>query len=57
MSSKNVNSSQPTGIIPVAKLLYKNGGFTQFYKGFGAQWFGFAPFTIIQLVLWEQLRS
>ena len=47
MSSKSVNSSVPSGIIPNAKILYNNGGLKQFYKGFGAQWFGFAPFTII----------
>lgn len=46
------------GIIDCAqKMVRHEGGFIAFYRGFGSQWARFAPFSIIQLLTWEFLRT
>eukprot|EP01017_Pseudomicrothorax_dubius_P033490 TRINITY_DN4490_c0_g3_i1.p2 TRINITY_DN4490_c0_g3~~TRINITY_DN4490_c0_g3_i1.p2 ORF type:complete len:298 (-),score=84.58 TRINITY_DN4490_c0_g3_i1:1064-1957(-) len=45
------------GMIDCALKSVRNEGVLSLYKGFLAQWMRFGPFTIIQLMVWEKLRS
>lgn len=45
------------GIIDCAVTTLKEEGAMTFYKGFTPQWLRFGPFTVVQLVVWEWLRS
>jgi len=56
----NQSSGQKTytGIIDCGSKMFRNeGGIAAFYRGFGPQWARFAPFTTIQLLIWEFLRK
>ena len=54
---KCVEERQYNGIIDCATKIFKNEGPMAFYKGFTPQWMRFGPFTIVQLMVWEKLRS
>jgi len=38
-------------------MIANEGGPMSFYKGFGPTWARFAPFTTIQLMIWEYMRA
>ena len=41
----------------IRQMIQNEGGKRAFFRGFGAMWTGMAPYTIIQLLTWEYLRS
>ncbi|CAD8178661.1 unnamed protein product [Paramecium octaurelia] len=45
------------GLMDCAIKTFKQEGLGAFYKGFFPQWIRFGPFNIIQLIVWEQLRT
>ena len=45
------------GMFDCLRKSVKNEGLSSLYKGFTPQWMRFGPFTIIQLTVWEGLRS
>ncbi|CAD8086292.1 unnamed protein product [Paramecium primaurelia] len=45
------------GLMDCTIKTFKQEGLCAFYKGFYPQWLRFGPFNIIQLIVWEQLRT
>lgn len=55
--SQDAKNPKYKGLIDCMVKTVKNEGFKGLYKGFVPMWGRMGPFTVIQLVTWEQLRK
>ena len=55
--SQDPKNPQYKGLVDCISKTVRNEGFRGLYKGFFPLWYRFGPFTVIQLVTWEQLRK
>lgn len=55
--SQDSKNPKYTGLVDCIMTTIKNEGIKGLYKGFIPMWSRIAPFTVIQLVVWEQLRK
>lgn len=55
--SQDPKHPQYKGLYDCLRQTVVNEGFKGLYKGFFPLWYRFGPFTVIQLVTWEQLRK
>lgn len=55
--SQDAKNPKYKGLIDCLVKTVKNEGFKGLYKGFVPMWGRMGPFTVIQLVTWEQLRK
>jgi hypothetical protein len=55
LMNQEINNKIYRGFIDTTLKIYKNEGISTFYRGFFPMWFRFAPTTIIQLVIFDNL--
>tara|TARA_Y100000768_G_C23473154_1_gene449072 strand:- start:272 stop:535 length:264 start_codon:yes stop_codon:yes gene_type:complete len=55
LMNQEINNKIYRGFVDATIKIYKNEGLSTFYRGFFPMWFRFAPTTIIQLVIFDNL--